>query len=169
MKVNNEATWTKKAALAPKWNHMRADLPPFVWILGLHCCYRDFAALRPCLSLSSRCCNKLDIIWVPTLWFSLVIWNARPILCTETWPETKTPWPKVLKHMQNNDILNIWHKPKLLLPRTSSLSVEIQVLTARHVCCLPAFFSESPYILCVAKSPWINHQKLPFITIYTLV
>lgn len=57
----------EKAALAPKWNHMRTDLPPFVWILRLHCCYRDFCSS---LCMSSRCCNKLDIIWVPTLWFS---------------------------------------------------------------------------------------------------
>lgn len=57
----------EKTALAPKWNHMCADLPPFVWILRLHCCYRDFQLLA-CLSL--RCCNKLGIIWVPTLCFS---------------------------------------------------------------------------------------------------
>lgn len=54
----------EKTALGPKWNHMCADLPPFVWILRLHCCYRDFSAL------GLRCCNKLGIIWVPTLCFS---------------------------------------------------------------------------------------------------
>lgn len=37
------------------------------------------------LCLSLRCCNKLDIIWVPTLWFRFSFWNACPILCMETW------------------------------------------------------------------------------------
>lgn len=65
MKVNNEATLGEESA-RPKWNHMCTDLRSFVWILRLHCCRGN-----PQLWLYSRCCNKLDIICVHTLWFSL--------------------------------------------------------------------------------------------------